>query len=175
MGGGAMAQGVAAAVGYGSAVLFVLVMVASSVVDMRERRIPNELVVAAAFAWIVARALLGACSGSVAGAVIAPLKPWGLAAADAAIGALVLGGGVLLVTVAFEAVSGRVAMGGGDIKLLAIVGLFMGWERGLVCLFVACVVSVVVSTVRRIAGSLGAGTFPFAPALLAGAAAAALL
>lgn len=175
MDGGAAAQGVAMVVGYGSAALFALVVVASSAVDLRERRIPNAFIAAAAFVWVAARVLLGVCSGSVAGAIAVSLEPWGLAAPDAVVGALALGGGVLLVTVAFEAISGRAAMGGGDIKLLAIVGLFMGWERGFACLFAACVVSVAVSVVRRIAGSPGDGTFPFAPAILAGAVAAAFL
>ena len=165
----------AGAVGCVSVALFVLVVAAASVVDARERRIPNVLVGAAAALWVAARALLGAASGSVASAIAARMLPWGLTAFDGVTGALVLGGGALLAAAAFEALTGRSAMGGGDVKLLAVIGLFMGLGRGLVCLFVACVVAVAVSALRRIVGFSGDGTFPFAPALLAGVAVSAFL
>ena len=175
MGFDATSDGFAVLVGYGSMVLFVLLVAASAVVDFRERRIPNALVLSVAALWVVARIVLGVRVGSASAVFAARMLPWGLTAFDGVVGAAVLGGGVLLATVAFEAFSGRAAMGGGDIKLLAVVGLFLGWERGLVCLFAACVASVVVSVVRRVAGSPGDGTFPFAPAILVGVAAALLL
>ena len=53
----------------------------------------------------------------------------------------------MFVTAVYEAVTKKRAMGGGDIKLLAVVGLFLGLERGVVCLFAACVVSLVFAIV----------------------------
>lgn len=175
MGFDATGDGFAMLAGCGSMALFVLLVAASAVVDFCERRIPNALVFAAAASWAVARIVLGVRMGSVSAMFAARMLPWGLTAFDGVVGAAVLGGGVLLATVVFEALSGRAAMGGGDIKLLAVVGLFLGWERGLVCLFAACIASVVVSAVRRVAGSPGDGTFPLAPAVLVGVAAALLL
>lgn len=175
MGFDATVGGVASLVGYGAFALFVLIVTVSSVVDFRTRMIPNACILAAAGLWVVARIALGVCSGSVSAAFAEGMLPWELTVFDGVAGAAVLGGGVLLATVAFEALSGRAAMGGGDIKLLAVVGLFLGWERGLACLFAACVVSIAVSFVRRLAGSPDAGTFPFAPAILVGVAAVSFL
>ena len=42
-----------------------------------------------------------------------------------------------------EKLLGREAMGGGDIKLLFLTGLFLGWKRNLLCLVAACVIGIV--------------------------------
>lgn len=34
-------------------------------------------------------------------------------------------------------------MGGGDIKLLFLTGLFLGWQRNILCLLIACVLGIV--------------------------------
>jgi leader peptidase (prepilin peptidase)/N-methyltransferase len=36
---------------------------------------------------------------------------------------------------------GREAMGGGDIKAAAVLGVFLGWQKLLLALFVACLVA----------------------------------
>lgn len=55
---------------------------------------------------------------------------------DSLIGAL-LGGGILYgVAIGYHALTGREGMGGGDIKLLAMVGAFLGWRDVLVTLIV---------------------------------------
>ena len=69
-------------------------------------------------------------------------------------------------------------MGGGDIKLLAVVGLFLGWERGLWCLFAACLIVLVMQMVPRFregGKGIGSQTFPFAPAILVGVVIASIL
>lgn len=66
-------------------------------------------------------------------------------AAEGVAGALALSGGLLAATLAYEALTGRRAMGGGDVKLMAAVGLFLGVEGGLACLMAACVVSLLLS------------------------------
>ena len=55
---------------------------------------------------------------------------------------VVLGGGLLVLTTVYELVRRKEAFGGGDIKLMAVLGLFLGLERGVVCLLTACVLSV---------------------------------
>lgn len=55
---------------------------------------------------------------------------------------MVLGGGLLVLTTVYELVRRKEAFGGGDIKLMAVLGLFLGLERGIVCLLTACVLSV---------------------------------
>jgi len=120
---------------YGS---FMLLLVVAAGDDLRELRIPNGIVAALAAVWIVWRIALAATHPE--GALVPALS-----VADGLLGALVLGGGLLAVTLAFEALAGRRAMGGGDVKLMAAVGLFLGVEGGLVCLLTACLVSLLLA------------------------------
>ena len=48
----------------------------------------------------------------------------------------------MLTTVYMSLSGAREAFGGGDIKLMAVLGLFLRLERGVVCLLTACVLSV---------------------------------
>lgn len=175
--------------GGASFALFLVLLAWASAIDLRERRIPNKLVAAMAVLWLGARvvlvAVVAACfaagafgSGAqigdaalVASATMMRMIPFGLTLGDGLVGALVLGGGSLAASIAFEHLAQRPSMGGGDIKLLAVVGLFLGWERGLWCLFAACLVVLVMQMASRFReGGKGIGpqTFPFAPAILVG-------
>ena len=181
--------------GGASFALFLVLLVWASAIDLRERRIPNKLVIAMAALWLAVRVLLAvmvaACSAgafglgvqagnaaSVASVVTMGAFPFGLTLIDGLVGALVLGGGSLAISLSFEHFAQRPSMGGGDIKLLAVVGLFLGWERGLWCLFAACLVVLVMQVVSRFregGKGIGSQTFPFAPAILVGAVIASLL
>jgi leader peptidase (prepilin peptidase) / N-methyltransferase len=60
----------------------------------------------------------------LAGAILIPWIPW----SDSLFGIL-LGGGILyLVAFGYELLTKREGMGGGDIKLLAMLGAFLGWQ-----------------------------------------------
>lgn len=181
--------------GGASFALFLVLLVWASAIDLRERRIPNKLVVAMATLWLAARVLLAvmavACSvgafgvdaqmgnaASAASVAAMRVSPFGLTLGDGLVGTLVLGGGSLAVSIAFEGLAQRPSMGGGDIKLLAVVGLFLGWERGLWCLFAACLVVLVMqmaSRVREGGKGIASQTFPFAPAILVGVVIASIL
>jgi len=52
----------------------------------------------------------------------------GISPVDALIGAVGGGGFLFLVGVVFEKLTGREGMGGGDVKLLAMIGAWMGWK-----------------------------------------------
>ena len=181
--------------GGASFALFLVLLTWASAIDLRERRIPNKLVIAMAALWLAVRVLLAvmvaACSAGAFGvdaqmgnaasaASVAAMRvsPFGLTLGDGLVGALVLGGGSLAVSIAFEGLAQRPSMGGGDIKLLAVVGLFLGWERGLWCLFAACLVVLVMQVVSRFredGKGIGSQTFPFAPAILVGVVISSLL
>lgn len=68
---------------------------------------------------------------------------------------------------ATEADAEPVAMGFGDVKLAAVLGAFLGWEKFLVGLFLAVSLGALFGIVQRIAG--GGRLIPFGPYLLAGA------
>ena len=130
-----------------------------TIVDLRTLRIPNALVITLIALWAI-RLLLAASLSELVAAPFEPTTPLSeptalspeFAAlflncgqqpnlAQSLIGGLVLGGGSLAVALAFERITQRPSMGGGDIKLLFAVGLWLGVERGLACLFIACLVS----------------------------------
>ena len=181
--------------GRASFALFLVLLAWASAIDLRERRIPNKLVASMAALWLAVRVLLAvmvaACSAgafgsgaqmgdvpSVASFATMGIFPFGLTLGDGLAGALALGGGSLAVSIAFERFTQRPSMGGGDIKLLTVVGLFLGWERGLWCLFAACLVVLVMQMASRFregGKGIGSQTFPFAPAILVGAVIASIL
>ena len=181
--------------GGASFALFLVLLAWASAIDLRERRIPNKLVAAMAVLWLAVRVLLAAMAAAccaagfgsgaqigdaalVASATMMRMIPFGLTLGDGLVGALVLGGGSLVASIAFEHLAKRPSMGGGDVKLLAAVGLFLGWERGLWCLFAACLVVLVIQVVSRVREGgkrIGSQTFPFAPAILVGVVIASLL
>ena len=181
--------------GGASFALFLVLLAWASAIDLRERRIPNKLVAAMAVLWLAVRVLLAAMAAAccaagfgsgaqigdaalVASATMMRMIPFGLTLGDGLVGALVLGGGSLAASIAFEHLAKRPSMGGGDIKLLAVVGLFLGWERGLWCLFAACLVVLVMQMASRFregGKGIGSQTFPFAPAILVGVAIGSLL
>ncbi len=67
------------------------------------------------------------------------------------------------------------AMGGGDVKLAALIGLVAGWPGVLAAVFVAFAVGAAAGLLLIAFGGLGRrDPLPFAPALAVGAATAAL-
>jgi len=89
---------------------------------------------------------------------------------DAILGVLAGGGFLLLVAWAYQAIRGQEGMGGGDVKLLAMIGAFLGWQS----LFVTIMVASIVGSVIGIALMLyqRADTrlaIPFGPFLAGGA------
>ncbi len=129
--------------------IFAVLLFVVSVVDFSSFRIPNSLVVSLVALWVFWRVGLGV--GSVIVGIdfttgfLAPAPIWGVSFADAIIAAAILGGILLIATVIYEAITKKYGMGGGDIKLLAAVGLFLGIERGILCLLFACIVSLILA------------------------------
>lgn len=87
-------------------------------------------------------------------------------ALDGAIGGLAVAGCVLLLVLGMEKLLGREAMGGGDIKLLFLTGLFLGWKRNLLCL-VACFIGIVWGLLQKKRG--GGEAIPWGPSIALGA------
>ena len=107
--------------------------------------------------------------GILVGLIVAPLV--GLTSLpESLIGAVAGGGALYLIALAGTAVFGKESMGGGDIKLAAMLGAFLGWQGVIVFLFIAffvgAVVGVAVLAARR---SEGDHTIPFGPFIALGA------
>jgi leader peptidase (prepilin peptidase)/N-methyltransferase len=84
---------------------------------------------------------------------------------------IITGGGFLLATAwIYEKITGVEGMGGGDIKLLAMIGAFLGWQSIPLTLFFASLVGSVVGIACMLATGAGRRlALPFAPFLCSGA------
>jgi prepilin signal peptidase PulO-like enzyme (type II secretory pathway) len=132
---------------------YAALLIGISLYDVRRHRIPNVAVYPAILVALVV-------------AFVRPDGPWwsfvlsGLGAAAFFILLGSLGGG---------------AMGGGDAKLAALIGLVAGFPAVLIALFVAFALGSVAGVLLIAIGRLGRrDPLPFAPALAVGAATAAL-
>ena len=63
--------------------------------------------------------------------------------ADGLLGGVGVGGGLLLLSLYMDKRLKRESLGGGDIKLLFLTGLFFGWKANLLCLTLACAAGIV--------------------------------
>ena len=79
------------------------------------------------------------------------------------IGGFAVAAAVLLIVLTFEKIKKVEAMGGGDIKLLFLTGLFLGWKLNLLCLLFACFIGIIFG----LAFSAGKEekTFPWGPSI----------
>ena len=84
---------------------------------------------------------------------------------------IVLGGGILYaVAYAYFALAKREGMGGGDIKLLAMIGAFLGWQSLLYVVFFSSLTGSIIGIIAMIRQRKGGQTrIPFGPFLAFGA------
>lgn len=135
-----------------SMVLMPLLLVAS-IIDLKEQIIPDSLIV------------FGLTSG-----IVFALAGGSRFLKDALLGAVIGGGILLAITMFFKG-----GMGWGDVKLSAVIGLFLGWQSTLVMLYISFVSGGVFSMLLLLTGKKGRkDPVPFGP-FLSGAAALALL
>lgn len=123
---------------------------AASLVDLEIQLIPDRFLAIPAVAFFPLAYL---CGGP-------PLLLRGL------IGAAALFLPMLGLVLLYDRRAGKESMGGGDLKLIALLGLYFGWKQGLLLMIVACVFGLLFAGLRR--AKKGAA-IPFGPALSAAA------
>ena len=97
---------------------------------------------------------------------LAALIVMGLRFQDAFLGFLLGGGCLYVIAFVYELVTKREGMGGGDIKLLAMMGAFLGWQSLLFILLVSSLLGAVVGiAVMMIKGQDMKYAVPFGPFL----------
>jgi leader peptidase (prepilin peptidase)/N-methyltransferase len=124
------------------------VLVAIAAIDLEHQIIPDLVSLPAIAAGVVL-------------SVVTPSRSW----IDAALG-IAVGGGIPLAVIVLS----RGGMGGGDMRLGALIGAFLGWKLAVLALFLAVVVGGVAATALLIAGARRRkDRIPFGP-FLAGSA-----
>jgi leader peptidase (prepilin peptidase) / N-methyltransferase len=132
--------------------LFAGTLVTISFIDLDHRIIPDVL----------------SLPGVAAGWAVS-LFPWSVYWLDSLIGTLAGGGSLYLVAIAYERITGREGMGGGDIKLLAMIGAWMGWQALPLIVLVASLTGAVIGMVFILCAGEGYRfRIPFGPFLSLG-------
>jgi leader peptidase (prepilin peptidase)/N-methyltransferase len=142
--------------------IFVGALIVISFIDLDVRLVPDVIslpgIVAGLLFSVVARYLVSDSFELIP----SPLS--------ALIGVLVGGGFLLALAWAYEALTGVEGMGGGDIKLLAMIGAFLGWTSIPFTLFFASLTGSVIGLGFMIGKGVGRRfALPFAPFLCLGA------
>lgn len=134
--------------------VFICCLFCLSLVDLEICEIPNGTLIIAAAAWLIALPFMSE-----------PLErlKYGLIA-GVGFGAALLGLSLIM-----DRVLKRDSLGGGDIKLFAVVGLYLGIVGTLFGVMLACVLGLLFALVRKLAVKKQ-GAFPFGPAISAAAA-----
>jgi leader peptidase (prepilin peptidase)/N-methyltransferase len=155
--GGLAAVGAVCGFGLSAAALLVFAFLAALIVitfiDLDHQIIPDAISLPGIFVGFAAALLFGqpTWSESLAG--------------------ILLGGGLLWgIAEGYARLTGREGMGGGDIKLLAMIGAFLGWKAIPVTLLIASLVGTAVGLALMLArGRDTKMAIPFGPFLAAGA------
>ena len=132
--------------------VFLCCLFCLSLTDWDSMRIPDGCLLTAVLAWVAALLWGGQGWGA-----------WG----SGLLAALLLGGGMLGLSGVLDRLLGRESLGGGDVKLFAVVGLYLGLVGSLFAAFFSSVLGLL--TVFLL-GWDREKPIPFAPAISAAAA-----
>jgi leader peptidase (prepilin peptidase)/N-methyltransferase len=133
--------------------LFCSALVVITFIDLEHQIIPDEI----------------SLPGIVLGFIFSFFLP-GHSWLNSLLGILLGGGSLLLVAYGYQWLTGKEGMGGGDIKLLAMMGAFLGWKSVLFIIFASSLVgSLVGITIMLVQKKDSKLAIPFGPYLAFGA------
>mgnify|MGYP001546736653 CR=1 FL=1 len=133
--------------------LFIAVLLVITYIDIDHQIIPDSLSVTGIPLFF----LLG---------FLIPSISW----RDALIGILAGGGSLYAVAIGYQLLTGRDGMGGGDIKLLAMIGALIGWQGILFTIFMSSITGTLIGLLLALPASRSLKSrLPFGPFLAAGA------
>jgi len=141
--------------------IFIAALIVITVIDLYHQIIPDVI----SLPGIVV-GLLGAGLGLVGSLVISQVTFWA-----SLIGVISGGGSLFLVATVYQWLFKREGMGGGDVKLLAMIGGFLGWKSVILTILLSSFIgSIIGITVMVIKGKDFKYAIPFGPFLAMGAA-----
>lgn len=108
--------------------LFLCCLFLLTLTDLEDMTIPDGCHIAAIVIWAAALPFTFTGWGDVLKSVLA---------------AVVFGGGLLVISLVMDRVLGRDSLGGGDIKLFAVIGLYLGLIGTMFTVVIACVAGLV--------------------------------
>ena len=126
-------------------VIFICILSLITYADIKERRIPNILLLLSIMVKLVGALLqdeaqLYGILGIFGNALAVSLPLW-------------------LLVALMDRILGKKTMGGGDIKLVFVTGMYLGWEQNLLMLFIAGIIALSYVLVRK------EKEIPFGPAI----------
>ena len=135
--------------------IFLCCLFCLSLVDLECYEIPDGCLLVAAAVWLAAIPFIGMSWREALFHLLA---------------AAVFGGGLLLLSLLMDRVLKRDSLGGGDIKLYFVVGLYLGLAATLFSLLLACVFGLLFALLRKCFGKAMNEPIPFGPSIAAAAA-----
>lgn len=129
-----------------------------SFTDIEGYIIPDRLIIAGICVRAVFIIILGIQDGTGIGSL----------ALQSVIGGLCISVPLLLVVFLMEKVMGKEAMGGGDIKLLFMAGLYFPWSVNVLAFIIACVIGIITGIIALSTRSSEEKHIPFGPSISAG-------
>jgi len=134
--------------------LFTAALIAIAFIDLQHKIIPDVI----------------SLPGIVVGLVFSFFPSAEISPLDALIGIVGGGGFLFLVGTVFEKVTGREGMGGGDVKLLAMIGAWMGWKALPFVVLISALTGSVIGGASLVISRQGMRSrIPFGPFLALGA------
>ena len=135
--------------------MFLCCLFCLSLVDLESCIIPDGCLLIAALVWLAALPFSGMSWKEIGLHVLA---------------GLVTGGAILLISLLMDRILHKDTMGGGDIKLFAVVGLYLGFASSLFAVMLACIFGLLFSAILRLLPGEREAQFPFGPSISAAAA-----
>ena len=135
--------------------IFVSALMALIFIDAEHMILPNVITYPGIVFAVVARVAIPLLSGSLhfddlpslANGAFAGLPVWVTSLAGAAIGALIGGGSLWLMGWTWEKLRGVEAMGLGDVKMMFMVGAYLGWRLTVLTIFVGVLTGSIIGIV----------------------------
>lgn len=124
-----------------------------SLVDIENYMIPDGCLLVMAIVWVAAIPFAFSEYGGWSGIGFHLLAT------------VVYGGGMLGLSLLMDRILRKESLGGGDIKLFAVMGLYLGMTGSLFALFFACVLGLVPAVICRRREADHGGIIPFGPAI----------
>ncbi|NMA95835.1 MAG: prepilin peptidase [Clostridiales bacterium] len=135
---------------YYGPLLIILILI--SISDIKTMKIPDKYIIAGSF-WAILLNVLGR----------------GIGISKGLLGALIGGITIIIISYISFLIFKKPGMGGGDVKLLAMAGLFIGWELALLSLLLAIYIAGSISIILMVIGKIKRDDYiPFGPYIAIG-------